>query len=676
MTYSDGTTHAVTYFYDQTSYNGLTITNGEGRRTGMSDGSGTTAWSYDLNGDVLTEKRTLAGITRTISYTYNKDNSLASLTYPSGRRINFTVGNAQRVTQAIDADGTQYALAPSSGVMYAPTGALSSAVYGKGTNLPNGLTENRIYNNRLQITGISASSSAGTALNLSYGYTNTNHTMNNGEIVSITNNVDTGRTQTFGYDDLSRILTASSQATSGVDCWGQSFTIDIVGNLTGMTTTQCSATSFSASVNQNNQFTTGYTYDAAGNLTSDGLYNYTYDAENEVSTAGGVTYTYDGNFARVKKSTGTLYWRAVDGNVIAETNLSGTTTNEYVLFSGRRVARRDSGGTSYYYQADHLGSTRAGIQSNGALCYDADFAPYGAELQHTGTCQQNYKFTGYERDSETGLDYAVNRYYNWRLGRFMSPDPAGLAAATFNNPQSMNRYAYVLNNPLSGIDPSGLNCVWDDGSYDDFSTSEDACDAGGGTWLNGVTGDYSPSPDEDLAAAVKDLQDFAGVYNAVVTDTYTSGADPLAVQSSMKDYLIAQVKGLIPKVCGGGGFVYGGGAFDLGKAAHAEVLGIVQYDTSTGGAHGGLVGAGAGDVTVGLEALRSWRTRQVTTAPIILGGSSVKMPGRLAGKTGDFGGLLEYDNGKLSIGGYAGGSGKSGRAAGGGGYITLSWSGC
>src|SRR5919108_4460738 len=67
-TYSD-TTPAVYYYYDQTLYNGLTITNGKGRRTGMSDGSGQTAWSYDANGNVLTKRQTIAGLTNSISYT-------------------------------------------------------------------------------------------------------------------------------------------------------------------------------------------------------------------------------------------------------------------------------------------------------------------------------------------------------------------------------------------------------------------------------------------------------------------------------------------------------------------------------------------------------------------------------------------------------------------------------
>jgi YD repeat-containing protein len=99
----------------------LTITNGKGRRTGMSDGSGTAAWTYDLAGHILAERRTIAGITKTISYAYNLDGSISTVTYPSGRQVAYTVNNAQRLTSAKDpGTGTQYAIIAS----YNPTGAL------------------------------------------------------------------------------------------------------------------------------------------------------------------------------------------------------------------------------------------------------------------------------------------------------------------------------------------------------------------------------------------------------------------------------------------------------------------------------------------------------------------------------------------------------------------------
>ena len=95
----------LNYYYDQTSYNGLSISNGKGRRTGMADGSGETAHSYDNVGRVKTEERTIAGITKTISYAYNYDGSVASMTYPDGRTVNYTYSNAQRPLSAVDSSG-------------------------------------------------------------------------------------------------------------------------------------------------------------------------------------------------------------------------------------------------------------------------------------------------------------------------------------------------------------------------------------------------------------------------------------------------------------------------------------------------------------------------------------------------------------------------------------------
>jgi len=96
--------------------------------------------------------------------------------------------------------------------------------------------------------------------------------------------------------------------------------------------------------------------------------------------------------------------------------------------------------------------------------------------------------TGKERDSESGNDYFGARYYGSSMGRFLSPDPAGVGYADPSNPQSLNLYSYVYNNPLINIDPSGMECVWDDGSYDasdDRQTSSaKGCSGQGGTWVD------------------------------------------------------------------------------------------------------------------------------------------------------------------------------------------------
>ena len=70
------------------------------------------------------------------------------------------------------------------------------------------------------------------------------------------------------------------------------------------------------------------------------------------------------------------------------------------------------------------------------------------------------RFTGKERDSESGNDYFGARYYGSSMGRFMSPDPSGLLAQKPQDPQSWNLYAYARNNPLINIDPTGLDCIF------------------------------------------------------------------------------------------------------------------------------------------------------------------------------------------------------------------------
>ena len=97
------------------------------------------------------------------------------------------------------------------------------------------------------------------------------------------------------------------------------------------------------SINPNNNrvLNTGFTYDLAGNVLTDGSLTYTWNAEGRMVTTAGDTYTYDGDNQRVKKSNGKLYWYGLGGEVLAESNLSGTVTAEYIYFGGMRIARRD-----------------------------------------------------------------------------------------------------------------------------------------------------------------------------------------------------------------------------------------------------------------------------------------------------------------------------------------------
>lgn len=210
----------------------------------------------------------------------------------------------------------------------------------------------------------------------------------------------------------------------------------------------------------NNRMATGqgYTYDAAGNVVTDAEgRQFTYDAENkQVEVENSMSqivgqYFFDGDGKRVKKivpSTGevTVFVYDAAGKLIGEYSTVQPTIPKVS-----------------YTTADHLGSPRILTDENGATISRRDFHPFGEEVATAERISQlgyqaddvRQKFTGYERDNETDLDFAQARMFNSNFGRFSSPDPT-LLSVSGQNPQTWNRYAYVMNNPLSFTDPLGL----------------------------------------------------------------------------------------------------------------------------------------------------------------------------------------------------------------------------
>ena len=214
-----------------------------------------------------------------------------------------------------------------------------------------------------------------------------------------------------------------------------------------------------------NNHLSGFAYDAPGNATGDGVNTYAWDGESQLKSAGGVNYGYDGDGRRVSKSNGKLYWYGSGGEILAETDASGNTTNEYIFFGGKRVALLPAGSTAQFYAEDFLGSSRVVTSNTGVVCYDADFYPYGGERTVTNSCtQNNYKFEGKERDTETGNDDFGARYYSWRFGRWLSADwstvPAPVPYANLTNPQTLNLYAMVSDDPETFADLDGHCWPW------------------------------------------------------------------------------------------------------------------------------------------------------------------------------------------------------------------------
>ncbi len=205
-----------------------------------------------------------------------------------------------------------------------------------------------------------------------------------------------------------------------------------------------------------------YVYDAAGNLTQPGPIGgpYVYDAENHLISADGVTYTYDGDGNRVMKSNGTIYWYGANSASLEESDLSGNLQRWYYFFDGQRVGRSLTTNEVGFYMTDALGSVR--YLGGSATGYRFDYFPFGAPILDSDTGDDRYQFTGKERDSESGLDNFGARFNSSSIGRFMSPDwsdsPEPVPYADITNPQSLNLYSYVKNNPITFDDPDG-HCI-------------------------------------------------------------------------------------------------------------------------------------------------------------------------------------------------------------------------
>jgi RHS repeat-associated protein len=489
--YSNGDT-SIGYSYDGSSCLGLPNCYNIGRRTGMTDAGGSEYFAYDPMGREWAEQRTTGTVTLNTGYTYNIDGSFATIAYPSGRTITYTPDSVGRPSLVQDvADSITYVSGTcangngsSSAVCYAPTGAIASITSGSN------LYSTYYYNNRLQPCRIAASAGGtpptsctdttdiGNALDLTYNFDL--GSADNTDVYEISNNRDNNRSQSFAYDDLNRLTTGQSTGTYSTDpgmCWGEMFYFDNsgttnsgeFGNLTSVGAMSgysgCTQDGLNVTATSNNQISaTGMSYDSAGNVLSDGANSYTWNSESEIKTAAGYTYTYDGDGNRLEKSTGELYWYGAGTEVLDESNSAGIDA-EYVYFRNTRIAQNIvSGGSitgTYFYAADFLGSSRTIVESGATSpCFDADFLPFGREKDATTSCtQNNYKFEGKERDSETGNDNFGARYYSSNFGRWLSPDwsskPAPVPYADLTNPQTLNLYAMVHNNPESSRDLDG-----------------------------------------------------------------------------------------------------------------------------------------------------------------------------------------------------------------------------
>jgi RHS repeat-associated protein len=466
-------TSTVTYNYD--NVNGSET---KGLLLSITVGSSySETYAYDSNKRVSAVTRTMDGRTYTTSFQYNTSNQQTQMTYPSGRVINFGHDNKGRLASV----GSYL-----TSVTYNGIGQLT------GTALGNGVTGSYGYDaNRMQLTSQTATKSGGPAnglVNLTYGYNASAGQMgagstagNAGQLTSISGTMaatqckgcpdsTTTETASYTYDLLGRVVT-SNQASNGssaqrrfaYDRWGNRTSVwDAVsgGNQIQSVVLQQSG---GAPTNRLTSVTTSgvtanYTYDSAGNVTNDGSHTYAYDAENRmVSVDLGATasYSYDVSNQRFKKVTGgatTHYvWQA--SQVIAEHDGgTGAVLADNVYFGSRMIAKA-SGPVTQYFLSDRL-SERVTLDSSGTVLGRQAQLPFGEDFAESGT-QEKHHFTSYERDDESGTDYAVNRQYSQSVGKFLRVDPSN-GSDGISDPQSLNRYVYAHSDPINAVDPLGL----------------------------------------------------------------------------------------------------------------------------------------------------------------------------------------------------------------------------
>jgi RHS repeat-associated protein len=281
----------------------------------------------------------------------------------------------------------------------------------------------------------------------------------------------------------------------GSSVWSQTFKFDPFGNINktgnnGGISFQPTYTS-SPSTNQYSSIpgVTGPYYDGDGNLLKDGFYTYTWDADGNSITAGGIEVTFDAFDRAVEENSSGSYTQFVYGPRGGKLALmSGQTLyrGRVPLPGGGRAVYTSGPTLLRYWHPNWQGSIPLGTNPNQTIFMDGAYAPYGE--QYAGAPLGD--FTGQVTDTQPYLYDFLYREYHPIQGRWISPDPAGLAAVNPSDPQTWNRYAYVRNSPLFLRDRKGLDDDDDDDDDGGGGCTADCGDDGGGGGGGGGGGNY------------------------------------------------------------------------------------------------------------------------------------------------------------------------------------------
>lgn len=268
-----------------------------------------------------------------------------------------------------------------------------------------------------------------------------------------------GITTAYTFDTAHRLTGMTSPVAS------YSFTeLDGNGNRKGLTQTEPLAFTYSPNIilygynDQKNRLmsagSASFGYDNEGQLTSGYGGGFTFDHEHRLTGAGGTTYAYDGTGNRLQATSGgttTRYIYDAGGNLLAEAD-GGNTIIRYYIHGAGLLAMVTPTDQVYNYHYNATGSTVAMTDQSQTMVNKYAYDPFGNIGNQEESIPQPFKYVGQfgVMTEPNGFYYMKARYYDPNVGRFISEDPTGFDGG------DVNLMAYVGNQPVNGIDPSGL----------------------------------------------------------------------------------------------------------------------------------------------------------------------------------------------------------------------------